>query len=75
MNINSKSYHGSNSWIMLSNLMTANNLERKPASHASSRIVNTSKLLIPAGLDTRDTALDDPRLIFNKSLQVSDSRD
>ena len=44
------SYQGSNSWMMLSNRMTANSLEEKPASHARARTVNTIRLLAPAGL-------------------------
>lgn len=38
-------YHGSNSWMMLSNRMTANNLEAKPAMHARAKMVNVNKLL------------------------------
>lgn len=37
-------YHGSNSWMMLSNRMTANNLELNPTSQASDKMKNVSKL-------------------------------
>ena len=41
-------YHGSNSWIILSNLITAKSLELKPARQASASTVNTIKLFEPA---------------------------
>ena len=44
-------YQGSNSWMMLSNLMTAKSLDEKPASHAKARTVNTIKLLAPEGFN------------------------
>lgn len=37
---------------MLSNRITANNLEEKPASHAKSNTVNTIKLFQPDGFET-----------------------
>ena len=41
--------HGSNSWMMLSKRMTANNLDENPANHANASTVNTIKLLAPEG--------------------------
>ena len=49
-----KPYHGSNSWMMLSNLMTAKSLEEKPASHARARTVKTMRLLAPEGFSNLD---------------------
>lgn len=42
-------YHGSNSWIILSKRITANSLEEKPASHARSNTVNVIRLFHPDG--------------------------
>ena len=46
-----KPYHGSNSWMMLSNLMTAKSLEENPASHARANTVKTIKLFAPEGFN------------------------
>ena len=46
-----RSYHGSNSWMMLSNLMTAKSLDENPASHARANTVKTIKLLAPEGFN------------------------
>lgn len=43
-------YHGSNSCMMLSKRMTANSLEEKPASHASSSTTKIMRLLAPPAL-------------------------
>lgn len=43
--------HGSNSWMILSKRMTANNLDENPASHAKARTVNTIKLFAPEGFN------------------------
>lgn len=40
--------HGSNSWIILSNRITANNLDAKPAIQASNKTVNINNELNPA---------------------------
>lgn len=41
-------YQGSNSWMILSNLITAKSLEENPAIHARSNIRKMIKLLMPA---------------------------
>ena len=41
------SHHGSNSWMMLSNLITANRRELNPTSHASANIANDNRLFHP----------------------------
>lgn len=43
-------YQGSNSWMILSNRMTANNRDANPDIHASIRTANVIKLLQPAAL-------------------------
>lgn len=43
------SHHGSNSWMMLSNLMTAKRRELKPTSHANASIANDRRLFQPPG--------------------------
>lgn len=40
--------HGSNSWIILSNLMTAKRRDEKPAIHANSNTTKIIRLLMPA---------------------------
>lgn len=47
-------YQGSNSWIILSNRITAKSLEAKPDTHANRRTVNVIKLFQPAGLENND---------------------
>lgn len=42
-------YHGSNSWMMLSNRITAKSLELNPARQARKRMLNDSKDCHPAG--------------------------
>lgn len=42
------SYHGSNSWMIDSNLMTANSLDANPTTHARDSTTNTIKDLEPA---------------------------
>lgn len=42
-------YHGSNSWMMLSNRITAKSLELNPARQARKRMLNESKDCHPAG--------------------------
>lgn len=44
-------HHGSNSWIILSKRITANNRELKPASHASASTKNAIKLFHPPRFD------------------------
>lgn len=41
-------YHGSNSWIILSKRITANRREANPEIHANSNTANVIKLLQPA---------------------------
>lgn len=43
------SYHGSNSWMMLSNRITAKSLELNPARQARKRMLKESKDCHPAG--------------------------
>lgn len=43
-------YHGSNSWMMLSNRMTANSRAENPDTHARKRMANVMRLFHPAGL-------------------------
>ena len=43
-------YHGSNSWMIDSNLMTAKSLEQNPATHASVRTVNLNNVCRPSDL-------------------------
>lgn len=43
-----KTYHGSNSWIILSNRMTANKRDANPDIHASIKTAKVIKLLQPA---------------------------
>ena len=52
--VNGTAYQGSNSWIILSNRITANNRELKPASHASDRTKNAIKLFHPPRFDRAD---------------------
>ena len=40
--------------MILSNLITANNLEENPASHARAKTVKTIKLLAPEGFKSGD---------------------
>ena len=47
-------YQGSNSWIILSNRMTANNRELNPASHASASTKNAIKLFHPPRFDNAE---------------------
>ena len=47
-------YQGSNSWIILSKRMTANNRELKPASHASASTKNAIKLFQPPRFDSAE---------------------
>ena len=44
-------YQGSNSWIMLSNRITANKRALKPANQARAKTKNTIKLFQPPGFD------------------------
>lgn len=44
-----ETHQGSNSWIMLSNRMTANSLELKPPSQASARMKKVRRLFQPPG--------------------------
>lgn len=53
-------YHGSNSWIMLSKRMTANNREEKPEIQATSRMANVIKLLQPAVFRLNNVTADLP---------------
>lgn len=50
----SLTYHGSNSWIILSKRMTANKRELKPASHASESTKNAIKLFHPPRFDSAE---------------------
>lgn len=50
-------YQGSNSWIILSNRITAKSLEAKPDTHAKRRTVNVIKLFQPAELENSDFIL------------------
>jgi len=47
-------YQGSNSWIILSNRITANSRELKPASHASDNTKNAIKLFHPPRFDSAE---------------------
>ena len=49
-----KTYQGSNSWIILSKRMTANNRELNPASHASESTKNAIKLFHPPRFDSAE---------------------
>lgn len=51
-------YHGSNSCIILSNLMTAKRRDEKPATHAKSSTTKTIRLLMPALLFNFATGVD-----------------
>ena len=44
-----RSYHGSNSWMMLSKRITANRRELKPTSHARVKIAKDNRLFNPLG--------------------------
>lgn len=44
-------YQGSNSWMMLSKRITANNLELNPPIHANANTKNTIRLFHPPGFD------------------------
>lgn len=46
-----QTHHGSNSWIILSNLMTANKREANPQTHANNKTVKTIKLFHPENED------------------------
>ena len=45
-------HQGSNSWMILSNRMTANNRELKPATHANASTKKTMRLFQPPGFDS-----------------------
>jgi len=50
-------HHGSNSCMILSNRMTANNRAEKPDTHAKKRMANVMRLFHPAGLVSNDFIL------------------
>lgn len=47
-------YQGSNSWMMLSNRITANKREENPEIHANNKTVNVIKLFHPDEFDIDD---------------------
>lgn len=44
-----KAYHGSNSWIILSKRITANNLDEKPTNQAKAKTEKVKRLFHPLG--------------------------